>query len=74
MADVPNQFVVGRIEDVVQCDRQLDHPETCSEMTARDGDRVDRLGAQFIGNLPKVPCIDTAQIGRALDRVEDVGG
>src|SRR6185295_3780253 len=74
MADVPDQFVIGGIKDVMQCDRQFDHPEACPQMTARDRDRVDRLRAQFIGNLSKVPCIDTAQIVRALDRIEDVGG
>jgi hypothetical protein len=29
-------------------------------VTARDGNCIDRLGPQFIRNLPKVPCIDTA--------------
>ena len=60
MADVPNKFVVGGIENLVQCDRQFDYPETCSQVTARDGNCIDRLGPQFIRNLPKVPCIDTA--------------
>ena len=60
MADVPDQFVIRGVEDVMQCDRQFDHPETCSQVAAGDGNRVDRLGPQFIGNLPKVPCIDPA--------------
>ena len=34
MADVPDQFVVRGVEDVMQCDRQFDHPETCSQVTA----------------------------------------
>jgi hypothetical protein len=37
----------------VQCDRQFDYPETCSQVTARDGNCIDRLGPQFIRNLPK---------------------
>src|SRR5262249_32115943 len=74
MANVPYQFVIGGVKDVMQCDRQFDHPEASSKVAARDRDRVDRLRAQFIGNLSKVPCIDTAQIVRAFYRVEDVGG
>src|SRR5215475_7542928 len=74
MTDVPDQFVIGGIKDVMQCNRQLDHPEACSKVSTRDRDRVDRLRAQFIRNLPQVPRIDTAQVGWALYRVEDVGG
>src|SRR5262245_2910964 len=74
MTDVPDQFVIGGIKDVMQCDRQLDHPKACSKVSARDRDRVDRLRPQFIGNLSQLPCIDTSQIGRALYRVEDDGG
>ena len=73
MANVPDQFVIGGVKDVMQRDRQFDHPEACSQVAACDGDRIDRLGPQFIRNLPKMPCIDTAQIVRALDRIEDVG-
>jgi hypothetical protein len=40
-------------------------------MTAGNSDRVDRFRAQFIGNLLKVPRIDTAQISGTLDGVED---
>src|SRR5262245_21899939 len=74
MPNVPDQFVIGGVEDVMQCDRQFNHPEASSKVAARDRDRIDRLRAQFIGNLSKMPCIDTAQIARALYRVEDVGG
>jgi hypothetical protein len=43
-------------------------------VAACDCDRVDRLRPQFIRNLSKMPCIDTAQIVRALYRIEDVAG
>ena len=66
MTNVPDQFVIGGIKDVMQCNRQFDHSEACPQMTARDRDRVDRLRAQFIGNLSKVPRIDTAQIAGLL--------
>ena len=74
MANVPDQFVIGGVKDVMQRDRQFDHPEACAKVAACDSDRVDRLRPQFIRNLSKMPCIDTAQIVRALYRIEDVAG
>ena len=52
MADVPDQPVVRRVEHVVQRDGQLDHAEAGAEMPAGHRHRADRLGAQFVGNLP----------------------
>ena len=51
VADVPDQPVVGRVEDVVQRDGQLDDAEPRAEMAAGDRYRVDQLGAQFGGEL-----------------------
>jgi hypothetical protein len=41
MTDVPDQLVIGRVEDIVQGDRQLDYAEAGAEMAAGDRDRVD---------------------------------
>ncbi len=54
VADVPDQLVVGRVEDVVQRDREFDDAEAGAEMAAGLGDGVDRLGAQFVGQLPQL--------------------
>ena len=43
VADVPDQPVARRVEDVVERDRQLDHAEAGAEMAAGDRDRGDRL-------------------------------
>ena len=51
VADVPDQPVARRVEDVVQRDRQLDDAEPGAEMAAGDRDGVDRLGAQLVGDL-----------------------
>ena len=51
VADVPDQAVLGRVEDVMQGNRQLDHPEPGAEMAAGDRDRVDGLLAQLVGEL-----------------------
>src|SRR5262245_35374352 len=71
VTNVPNQLVIGCVKNVVKGDRKFDHAETRAEMTAGDSDSVDRFRAQFIGNLLKVPRIDTAKISGALDGVED---
>ena len=54
MADVPDQPVGRGIEHVVQRDRQLDHAEAGAEVAAGDGDRVDRLLPQLVGDLPQL--------------------
>ena len=43
VADVPDQPVGRRVENVVQRDRQLDDAEAGAEMAAGDGDSVDGL-------------------------------
>ena len=60
MADIPDQFVVGRVEHVVQRDREFDDAQPRAQMPAGDGDDVDRLLTQFVGEL--------AQFARAADR------
>ena len=47
VADVPDQPVVRRLENVVERDGQFDDAETRAQMAAGDGNRVDRFGAQF---------------------------
>ena len=47
MADIPDQPVIRRVEDVVHGDRQFDHAETGAEMSAGVRHGVDHLGAQF---------------------------
>jgi len=44
VTDVPEQPVARRIEQIVQCDSQLDDPEPGPKMTAGDGHGADGLG------------------------------
>jgi len=48
MTDVPDQLVIGCVEDIMQGDRQLDHAEAGAEMAAGDRDRVDHLDTQLV--------------------------
>ena len=63
VADVPDDAVGRRVENVMQRDRQFDHAEPGAEMTARHRDRADRFGAQFVGELSEIALFQLAQIG-----------
>ncbi len=67
VADIPDQLVVRGIEDVVKRDGQFDDAKARAEMATGDGDRADCLGAQFVGNLLQVLCVDEAQVRRRSD-------
>ena len=49
MADIPDQPVARRVEDVVQRHGQLDDAEPGAQMPAGHRDGADRLRAQFVG-------------------------
>ncbi len=70
MADVPDDAIGRRVENVVQRDRQFDHAKPGAEMTARHRDRADRFGAQFLGELSEVALFQLAQIGRCVDLIQ----
>src|SRR5262249_5332987 len=70
MPDIPDQPVVRRVEHIVQSHGQLDDAEPSAEMTARDRDRVDQLGAQLVGDLAQIGFGQAPQIGRYIDPVE----
>ena len=70
MADVPDDAVARRVEQIVQRDRQLDDAEAGAEVAARDRHRVDRFLTQLIGKLAKLTLIELAQVCRDFDLIE----
>ena len=54
VADVPDQPIGRRVEDIMQRDRQLDNAEAGAKVTAGDRDRVDRFLPQFVGKLAQL--------------------
>src|SRR5215468_678410 len=74
MANVPDQPVARRIEEVVQCYSQFDNAEARSEMAARYCHRVDCLGTQFVCDLAQLLFVEPAKIGRLLDAIEKQAG
>ena len=71
MADVPDQPVARRVEHVMQRDRQFDDAQTCAQMPASDRNRVDRLRAQFVGDLSQVRFGQAAESVGIVDLVEE---
>src|SRR6266481_6748329 len=70
VADVPNQSVAGRIEDMMQRNRQLDHAEAGAKMPAGLGYRVDEIMSQLVGNFAQPSGFEPSQIFGSADLVE----
>src|SRR5205085_9632539 len=70
MPDVPDDAVVRRVEQIMQRDSQFDDAETGAEMGAGDRDGVDRLLAQFVGNLTQLTLVEAAEVVGGMDLVE----
>ncbi len=64
VANVPNQPVVRRIENIMKGNRKLDNAKPRAEMAARHRDRIDRLGAQFVRDLGEIGLLQAPQIQR----------
>ena len=70
MADVPDQPVARRVEDIMDGGGEFDHAETGAEMAAGDGDRVDRFLTQFVGDLLHLLDLELAEVVGRPDGVE----
>ena len=70
MADVPDQAVARRIEDVMDGRGQFDDAEAGAEMAAGHGDGVDGFLTQFVRNLAHLVDLEPAQVIRRADGVE----
>ena len=70
MADIPDQPVVRRVEDVMDRRRQLDHAEPCPEVSARHRDGVDHFRPQLVCKLAQVALRKLAKVARRTDGVE----
>jgi hypothetical protein len=71
VADVPDEEVARRIEDVVEGDGQLDSAEGGAEVTTVDGDDADQLLPQLGGEAGEVGEGAALEVGRGGDLVED---
>jgi len=67
VADVPDQAVARRVEDVVQRDRELDRAEVRRQVAAGARDRLQDEVAQLAGQLRQPRAIEGAHLGRVVD-------
>ena len=70
MAHIPDQAILRRIEDVMQCDGQLDDAEARTQMAAGDRNRVDHFLPKFVGKLAQLRFRQAAQVGRQMHGIE----
>ncbi|GAA0007618.1 hypothetical protein BRDID11002_76240 [Bradyrhizobium diazoefficiens] len=70
VADVPDQPVARRVEDVMDRGGELDHAETRAEVTAGYRDGIDGLLPQLVGDLANLLDLELAQVVRRPDGVE----
>lgn len=71
VADIPDQFIVWRVEDSMNGDSEFDNAEARAEMAAGFGDGVDRFGAEVIGQNFKLGIGQGFHVGRDMHPVED---
>ena len=64
MADIPDQAVGGRVENMVDGHRQLDHAQTRAQMTARHRNGINGLGTQLRRYLFQLALREFAQVVR----------
>ena len=70
VADVPDQFVVGRVENIVDGHGQFDHAKPRAEMAAGHRDGGDHLFANLVRQLLELALVELANVCRVLDLVE----
>ena len=70
MANIEDQPVMRRIKHVVDRHRKFDDAQSSAKMAAGHRDRIDRLGPQFIGELPQLGFCQFTDIGRKLDCIQ----
>ncbi len=70
MADVPDQPVSRRVEDVVECHRQLHNTQSGAQMPTVTETMSISSVRSFIGQLPEVAARKRAQLARLADAVQ----
>jgi hypothetical protein len=73
MADIEDQPVFGRVEDLVNGNRQFHHAEAGTQMATGLRHRVNHLVAQFPCQFRQVTIVDLLEIGGEIHPVEQWG-
>ena len=67
MADVEDELVVRRVEDVVECDSSLDESEVRSDVTAVITHAVEDALPDLTGEGLQLLCVEALDVFRAMD-------
>jgi hypothetical protein len=70
MTYVPNQLIVGSIENVVQGNGKFNHTQTGAEVAAIYGNDVDDVLTELITNLFELVVRQLTKVGRNVDLLE----
>ena len=70
VAGVPQEDVVGRVEDPVEGDGELDHAQVGAEVAAGDRDRLDDELADLVGQHVELVGLEPAKVLCRGDRLE----
>ena len=70
MADVEDEPVLGRVENAMQRDRELDHAEIGPEMSAGLGENLDQLVAHFLRELRQILFPERFDVRRRTNSIE----
>jgi hypothetical protein len=62
---------MGRIEHVMQRDRQFDDAEAGPQVASGYRHSVNGFGPQLIGYLPELALVQSPQIGRGLNGIQE---
>src|SRR5215831_15291351 len=54
VSHVPNQLIIGRVENVMKRNCQLNHTQACPKMTAVNTDNINNILTQLIRKLVKL--------------------
>ena len=71
MPHVPDQPVLGRVEDIVQSDGEFHGAQVGGEVSAGSGHRLNQKLAQFLGQRRQARFGQLAQIRRMIDQFQE---
>ena len=74
MADIPDEFVVGSIEDVVEGEGEFDSAKGGGEMTRVECEGMDDVVTQFETELLEVGDGECPEVVDGVDAAEDDAG
>ena len=67
VADIENEFVLGRVKHPVHRDGQFDHPKVGTQMASGVGQRLDQFLADLGRQLQKLALGEALYIGGTMD-------